>query len=201
MQQFVLNIVNELGYAGITLLIALENIFPPLPSEVILTFGGFLTHGTALTVTGVVLAATCGSLIGALALYGVGAFFAPEKLERWLSGRFGRWLGVKQGDITRSAEKFAKRGKISILYCRCIPILRSLISLPAGIARMKILPFFLLTAVGSLIWNTIMVNIGAAVGEAWEQVVGYTDIYGYVTAAVLLIIIITVISAKRNSRK
>jgi len=185
MQQWILQIMSQFGYIGILLLIALENIFPPIPSEIILTFGGFMSTYTDLNIWGVILAATGGSVIGAIVLYGVGRIFKPERLENWLDGKLGRVLHFKKGDVSKASEWFNKRGKSTVFFCRFIPIVRSLISIPAGMAKMQMGLFLLFTATGSLIWNTVLVYLGVAAGASWKTIVKYMNTYSLVAALVL----------------
>lgn len=170
MEHVIIRLVDRFGYWGVLLLIAVENLFPPIPSEVILTFGGFLTTYTALRPAGVVLAATGGSGAGALALYGVGRLLAPERLEALLRGRAGRLLRLEADDVAKASAWFAARGAPSVFYCRCVPILRSLISIPAGMAGMRLAPFLALTTAGSTLWNILLVGAGALAGQSWPRV-------------------------------
>ena len=147
MQNWIITIMNRFGYLGVAGLIGLENIFPPIPSEVILTFGGFMTTCTDLTFTGVVVSSTIGSLIGAILLYGIGWILSYDKLCRILSGKTGKILHLYPEDIDKAVSWFDKRGNYTVFFCRFIPIVRSLISIPAGCAKMKMLPFLLLTKV------------------------------------------------------
>ena len=192
MQNWIITIMNRFGYLGVAGLIGLENIFPPIPSEVILTFGGFLTTCTNLTFTGVVLASTVGSLIGAILLYGIGWILSYEKLCRILSGKTGKILHLYPEDIDKAVSWFDKKGNYTVFFCRFIPIVRSLISIPAGCAKMKMLPFLLLTTAGSFIWNTVLVYLGALAGKSWSKIAGYMDTYSTI---VLIILIIAVLSA------
>lgn len=193
MQEFIINIMNQFGYFGIMFLIALENVFPPIPSEVILTFGGFMTtYSDKITPVGVIIFATVGSIVGAIILYGIGRCFTEETLERWIAGKWARILGFKQGDVTKTIEWFDNKGKITVLFCRCIPIIRSLISIPAGVAKMELGIFFLYTTIGSLVWNTLLVYLGVAAGASWERIVGYFDAYSRITLIVLMIAAVVV---------
>jgi len=185
MQSWIIDIMNQYGYIGITLLIALENIFPPIPSEVILTFGGFMTTRTSLTVWGVIIAATIGSLLGALVLYGVGWFLSAERLGNLLEGKVGRILHFKKEDVIKSSDWFNSKGKSTVLFCRCIPVIRSLISIPAGMAKMKLGIFCLLTTIGSLVWNIILVYLGLTAGASWGKVVADTDLYTEIAVIVI----------------
>ncbi|MEM1484242.1 DedA family protein [Oscillospiraceae bacterium PP1C4] len=185
MQNWIVEIMNQFGYIGILFLIAVENIFPPIPSEVILTFGGFMTTYSNMNVWGVIAVATVGSVLGAIILYGVGRLLSPERLECWLNGKIGRMLHFKAGDVTKACLWFEKRGKSTVFFCRCIPIVRSLISIPAGMARMGMWLFLLLTTAGSLVWNIILVYLGVVAGASWELIVGYMDTYSIITLGVL----------------
>ena len=136
MAEALIHFLNQFGYLGVTILIALENIFPPIPSEVILTFGGFMTTYTKLTLSGVIACATAGSVIGAVVLYELGYLLTNEKLNRFLYGRLGRLLHFNRDDVEYTMDWFRKKGKYTVFFCRCVPIVRSLISIPAGMAKM-----------------------------------------------------------------
>lgn len=177
MQQWILEIMEAFGYLGIALLITLENVFPPIPSEVILTFGGFMTTYSSLHIPGVVFAATIGSVLGAVVLYEAGTILSQEKLEKLLDGKIGKILHFKKEDVAKSMASFHRFGPSAVFFCRCIPIVRSLISIPAGMTKMPRLYFYLLTAVGSTIWNIVLVSLGAFAGASWENMLVYIDRY------------------------
>ena len=141
MREWILNVMNAWGYSGIVFLIAVENVFPPIPSEVILTFGGFMTTCTDMRVWWVIVAATIGALSGAVILYLAGMVLGGERVMRLLDGRWGRILHFKRADMESAVSWFEKRGTLAVLFCRCVPIVRSLISVPAGMAKMPFLPF------------------------------------------------------------
>lgn len=180
MQEFMVYIMNTYGYLGVCFLIAVENIFPPIPSEVILTFGGFMTTYTRLTVPGVVIFSTLGSTIGALVLYRVGMALTPEKLEKLTNGKLFHLLGFEKEDVEETIGWFEKKGKKAILFGRCIPIIRSLVSVPAGMAEIELPLFLVYTVIGSTVWNVILVSLGAALGASWETVLVYLDRYSAV---------------------
>lgn len=177
MQELVLTIMNRFGYPGIGALILIETIFPPIPSEVILTFGGFLTTCTDLTVPGVILVSTAASLGGAFLLYALGRFLKPERLHTLVNGPLCRRLGFREEEMGDTCKWFEKKGNRAVLLGRCVPIIRSLISVPAGMAGMHLGRFTLYTIVGSLIWDTLLVLLGAAAGESWEIILEYMDAY------------------------
>lgn len=162
-----MGVMEDFGYPGMALLIAVENLFPPIPSEVILTFGGFLTTRTALDVWWVVVWATLGAVAGALALYALGRALGGERMNALLAGPWGKRLGFDPEAAARAAAWFERKGAKTVLLCRCVPILRSLISIPAGMARMNLTRFLLYTTAGSFVWNAALVHLGAAAGESW----------------------------------
>jgi Uncharacterized membrane-associated protein len=190
MQGWIVSVMNQFGYIGIALLIAIENIFPPIPSEVILTFGGFMTTVTEMKIWGVILSATVGSVLGAVVLYGVGRWLNPRRLESWLDGRIGKMLHFKKEDVSRAGKWFAHHGKTTVFFCRFIPIVRSLISIPAGMARMNLGVFLLLTTLGTAIWNTVLVFAGAFLGQSWEVAVGYINAYTNIFVAICAVAVI-----------
>lgn len=186
-QEALISIMNSCGYLGVCLLIAVENIFPPIPSEVILTFGGFMTTYTALTVPGVVIFSTIGSLIGALVLYRVGMALNPERLGKVMESKLFAGLGFEKEDVTRTISSFERHGKKMILLGRCVPIIRSLVSVPAGMANMNLLIFLIYTTIGSTVWNILLVSLGAALGASWETVLIYTERYSGIVRILLLL--------------
>lgn len=191
MQALIITMMNKFGYLGILLLIAIENVFPPIPSEVILGFGGFMTTYTKLNIIGVIIFATLGSLIGAIILYLIGGILNRERLAKIVRGKIGKILFLKEEDIEKAYTWFDKRGYKTVFFCRFVPIVRSLISIPAGMSEMKMPKFLTYTLVGSLIWNTVLVVIGSLLGDNWEKLVLVMDEYS--TIALILIIILFVV--------
>lgn len=199
MENWITNIMNEFGYMGIMLLIALENIFPPIPSEVILTFGGFMTTSSDLSILGVVTFSTIGSVIGAIILYGIGRLIDVDRMEKIIE-KWGYILRLTKEDIHKANDWFIKYGVWTVFFCRFIPLIRSLISVPAGMSHMNFGLFLLFTTLGTLIWNVVLVNIGAVVGDSWESIVGYMDIYSNFVYALLALLVIgvTIIFIKKR---
>ena len=190
MQEIMLNVINRFGYAGVFLLIMVENIFPPIPSEVILTFGGFMTTYTDMNVWIVILVATLGSAMGAVVLYLVGRLLSAAHLERLFEGRIGRLLHLKISDVNRAEAWFTRHGSKAIFFCRFVPIVRSLISVPAGMAKAKMAPFLLFTVAGTFIWNTVLIFLGRVAGDAWESMAHYVDTYSMIALAALVIVVL-----------
>ena len=194
MESAFFDLINQFGYFGVWFLIFFENVFPPIPSELILPLSGFFTTSTSLTLPGVIVAATVGSVTGAFILYGVGRLLSRERLMTFFGTRPMRLLGFKPDDIASAVDWFDRKGQVTVLICRCIPIVRSLISIPAGTAKMSVVKFSLYTLVGSVVWNTILCSLGAAAGSAWETVTAQaewvSDIVKYVIIALVVVAVI-----------
>ena len=207
MEQIIINIMEQVGYLGVFLLIAIENIFPPIPSEVILVFGGFMTTYTSLNIPIMILAATLGSLLGAIVLYYIGKIFNKERLKRIVNGKIGKVLRLKASDIEKADKWFDTKGNKTVFFCRFIPIVRSLISIPAGMSEMPMQKFLLYTISGSLIWNTVLIIVGSIVGDKWETIVGYLDNFSNIILIILVIIFVVaiyywfVIRKKKQNKK
>lgn len=193
MEEMILSIMNQFGYIGVLLLIAIENVFPPIPSEVILLFGGFMTTYTELNVIGMIIFSTLGSLIGAIVLYYIGKILNKERLKKIVSGKVGKILRLKNEDIEKADHWFDTKGNKTVFFCRFIPIVRSLISIPAGMSEMPMLKFLIYTTLGSLIWNTVLVVIGNRVGENWTSILDILDKYSHIVLVLLIIIAIVCI--------
>ncbi|KHE71474.1 DedA family protein [Halobacillus sp. BBL2006] len=179
MENWLIDLLNTYGYLGILFLIAFENIFPPIPSEVILTFSGFMTTTSDLSIWGVIFYATAGSVIGAMVLYGIGLQLDVEKLEK-IVDKWGHLLRLTKKDIHKADQWFDRYGPWTVLFCRFVPLVRSLISIPAGMSNMNFILFLALTGLGTLIWNVVLVNIGASLGASWEEIIVYMNVYSKV---------------------
>jgi membrane protein DedA with SNARE-associated domain len=192
--------IEQYGYWGVFLLIALENIFPPIPSEVILTFGGYMTVQTNLTVQGVIASSTVGSVFGAVILYQLGVVLNVNKLEVVVE-RYGRFLRLTKEDLYRADAWFDKYGIWTVFFCRFIPLIRSLISIPAGMAKMNFWLFISFTTLGTILWNTLLINLGARVGENWEVIGEKMDQYSNYLYLIFAILLIVIIGWKRKRRR
>ena len=177
MNDWILQLMNTYGYFGIAFLIMAENLFPPIPSEVILTFAGFFTTYTTLHLPGTILSATIGSLLGAVILYAFGKLLSPSKMDSLISGKVGKTLRLKKEDIQKAMDWFDSKGNYTVFLCRFIPIVRSLISIPAGMANMHFPRFLWLTAWGSFLWNTLLIFLGAWAGSSWQKAARYFGNY------------------------
>ena len=204
MQEIILSIMGKYGYIGVLLLIMVENVFPPIPSEVILLFGGFMTTYTKLSILGMVVASTLGSLFGAIILYYIGKIFNKDRLKKIISGKLGKILRLKVSDIDNADNWFDNKGNKTVFFCRFVPLIRSLISIPAGMSDMPMFKFLLYTLFGSLIWNTVLIIVGSVVGENWTKIVGILDTYSHIVVIILFIIVVIGIYffyRKRSNKK
>jgi membrane protein DedA with SNARE-associated domain len=172
---WVIDVVHAFGYAGVAVLLILENLFPPIPSELILPLVGFLTGQGRLAFPLAVAAATAGSVAGALVLYGLGRCLGRRRLRRFVE-RFGHWLFLEPSDLEAAQRWFERHGGKAVLICRLVPFARSAISIPAGIERMAIWRFVVYTTVGSGLFNATLIGLGWWLGAQWEIVQRYTAV-------------------------
>lgn len=184
-----ISLMELIGAPGVAVAIGVENLVPPLPSEVILPLAGFTASQGQLGLLEVIVWATIGSVVGALALYGLGAWLGAERFKRLMV----KVPLVNSEDVERTEAWFQRHGKKTVFFGRMIPIFRSLISIPAGVTRMPVHVFVLLTAAGSLIWNSIFILLGYWLGERWALVEEYADlVQNAVIAAVLVALLVFV---------
>lgn len=169
MAEWVIDIIGRLGYAGIALLMLAENLFPPLPSELIMPFAGFLAARGELHPALVVAAGTLGSLAGALPWYLIGRKLGADRLKS-LAERHGRWIALKPAEIERGQRLFEERGALVLVFGRLVPALRTVVALPAGMARMRPLSFVLWTLLGSLIWTSLLTLAGYLLESQYERI-------------------------------
>lgn len=174
MGDWITSTIIAMGYLGVLLLTLLETVFWPLPSELILPLAGYLASHHEMTLVGVIVAGTAGSVLGALLLYGLGRKLGEERLKTF-ADHYGRWLTFSRDDVDRASAWFDRHGGAAVLLCRMVPGIRALISIPAGINRMALPKFLAYTVVGSAAWTTLLVCIGYALGSNFEQVGAYID--------------------------
>ena len=190
MQEIVINIMNKFGYLGIFFLITLENLFPPIPSEIILTFSGYMTNYSNLNIILVILIATIGSLLGAIILF----FFGKSLnniLSKFLNSKFNKFIMIKENDLNDANIWFQNKGLKSVFIGRFIPVIRSLISIPAGSCNMNFLKFLIYSFFGSLIWNSILVLLGRLAANNWQKIIKIINTYTNITIVILIFLIIT----------
>ena len=189
MLEWITGLMNSMGYFGVGLLMFLENVFPPVPSELIMPLAGYVVAQGKLTFIGVVLAGTIGSVVGALPLYYVGKMVGQERLKSW-ADKYGRWLTVSGEELDKTKAWFDKRGGIAVLICRLIPGVRSLISILAGINEMNLGIFLLYSTIGAGIWSALLATAGKLLGNNFKQVDNFLGPASYVILGALLVVYI-----------
>lgn len=191
--------IDAIGLVGVALLVALENIFPPIPSELVLLLTGFNVSQSRFGYVGAVVFATIGSLVGALVLYAVGRVLNEDRFERLLAWA-GKFLGFKRKDIDKGFDWFERHGAAVVFFGRLVPIVRSVVSVPAGADKMPLVRFSLLTAAGSLVWNAIWVAIGWGLGDQWEKAGVWGDRLQYATIAAGAVVLVWLVVRTRRNR-
>jgi len=203
---WVQDVINQFGYFGVALLVIIENVFPPIPSEIVLPFAGFVAQQGAgaaqsdTSVIGMMIAATVGSVVGALILYFVSAAIGPDRLRAFVE-KFGKWFGVKPADLLRAEAWFDRRSSLAVLVGRCVPLIRSIVSIPAGFRRMKLSSFVVLTALGSAVWNIALIGAGAVLKDQWDRVGDYVGVFQWVVILAIVVFVVRfVISLVKRRR-
>ncbi|MEY3735146.1 MAG: DedA family [Cyanobacteriota bacterium] len=185
--------VEQWGYAGIIAGMVLENVIPPIPSELIMPLAGFYVAQRKLDLVLVVVSGVIGTVIGALPWYGVGRLVNEERLGRWID-RHGRWVGVSAADLSRSRGWFQRHGAKVVFWGRLIPAIRTLISVPAGIEMMPFGSFLFWTTAGSLLWNLVLTLAGVFLGSHWQQVIGWVKpVEGLINQSIALLLVAAVV--------
>lgn len=184
--EWIPNTMNQLGYWGIGLLMLLENLFPPIPSELIMPLAGFTVAKGQMDFIPVIVAGVVGTILGAFPWYYIGKFISEERLEH-LADKYGKWISVTSKDIKKANNWFNEHGGKAVFFCRLVPGVRTLISLPAGINNMPLIPFTLYSTLGTTIWVAFLTFLGYKLGDNYELVDEYL---GPVSKIVLVIIVI-----------
>jgi membrane protein DedA with SNARE-associated domain len=199
MIEWVENTVQSFGYAGIVLLMFLENIFPPIPSEIIMPFAGSTAHRGLLSFWGVVLAGTTGTVLGALPWYFLGRAIGPERLKNLVRAH-GRWLRIKVADVDRAQHWFDRWGAAAVFVGRLVPGIRTLISIPAGFAQMPLIPFLAWTSLGSFGWTLFLAGCGWFLRDQYPVIEPYVSTIGMLAIAVVVVWFIAwVLNRRRKS--
>lgn len=187
MADWAMGVIFSTGYFGIVLLMFIENVFPPIPSEVIMPLAGYMAAQDKLSLIGIISAGTVGSVLGSLPLYYGGRLLGEERLKE-IADRYGRWLTISRKDIERAKSWFDKHGGLAVLICRLVPGIRSLISIPAGINRMNLASFLLYTLIGTLIWTALLAYLGYLLGSNFGEIGQYLDSASWVVLAGIVVI-------------
>jgi membrane protein DedA with SNARE-associated domain len=193
-------IIMAMGLPGITIVMFTENLFPPIPSELVMPFAGFVVGQGKAEFLPVWLAGTLGSVLGAVVLYYIGRW-ADEPIVRRFVRRFGKWFLLSEADLDRALQAFTKHGQAIVFFGRLIPIIRSLISLPAGMQRMPMGTFLLFTTLGAAIWTAVLTAAGVILGANWEQILDIVRRYEQVTLVVLAVLVIAFFAMRIAQRR
>ncbi|MFZ8872315.1 MAG: DedA family protein [Candidatus Nanopelagicaceae bacterium] len=188
MLDFATELIESIGIVGAGIFIAIESIVIPLPSELVLLLSGFNVSIGEFSFLSVWIATTIGSLAGAYFLYGIGFAVSRDGINR-LVNRFGKFVGIKQSDVDLAFRWFERYGTFVIFFGRLIPLIRSLVSIPAGLAKMNLVRFSLLTAAGSGIWNALWISIGVQLGDRWREAEGWAKYLDYAVYAIALLVV------------
>jgi membrane protein DedA with SNARE-associated domain len=182
---WVMSTMYSAGYAGLVFLMFLENLFPPIPSELIMPLGGYMATKERLSFVGVVAAGTFGSVLGALPLYYFGRRLGKQRLAQFADRR-GRWLTLSRQDVERASRWFERHGPSAVFFCRLVPGLRSLISLPAGVNRMNLALFLLWTTLGAALWSALLAGVGYVLGSNFRQVEKWLDPFSWIVLGTIV---------------
>lgn len=197
METWILGLLEQFGLFAVFFLILIENIFPPIPSELVLTFAGYMSTITSYSLIEMIIASTLGSVIGALLLYGIGYILKLERLLK-LINKIGKYIRLSEADIQKACDFYRKYQTKAVFFCRMVPLLRSLISVPAGLFEMKMTPFLITTILGSTIWNTLLIIVGSIVGENRAIIFEVIDAYKYILVALVLVLVVAYFIYKKR---
>lgn len=197
MKEWILQIMTSLNYVGIGLLMFLENLFPPIPSELIMPLAGFTISQKQMEFFPAIFAGVLGTMLGALPWYYVGKLVGEENIKR-LADQYGKWISISRKDIEKADQWFHKHGEQAVFFGRLVPGIRTLISLPAGISNMKLVPFLIYSTLGTTIWVSFLTFAGYKLGENYELVEQYLDPVSKIVAVILVISLVIWIVRKRT---
>lgn len=200
MLEFSLSVIESIGLLGAALLIAIEVIILPIPSELVLLLTGVNAGQGTFTFWGAILATTIGSLVGATVLYLIGWWVSEERI-RSLVQKYGKFVGFHVKDFDKATDFFDRYGVPIVLFGRLIPVVRSLVSIPAGLTRMNPYKFFFFTAIGSLVWNTAWISVGFTLGENLDAAKQFSSVLDYIVYAVLAFIAVRLVIRIVKARK
>lgn len=186
MTKWIMNLIYSTGYFGIVLLMFVENVFPPIPSEFIMPLAGFMVTEDKFTLLGIIIAGTVGAVLGALPLYFLGAKLGEERLKSFAE-RHGRWLTFSPEDIDKADKWFDRHGAGAVFFCRLVPGIRSFISIPAGFNQMNLASFLFFTTLGAAIWTSLLAYAGYLLGTNFREVGEYLDIATYIVFSIVIV--------------
>ncbi len=186
MVKWIVGLVMSMGIYGVALLMAIENVVLPLPSELIMPLAGFAASRGKMSLVAVIIAGTVGSVVGALPLYYLARTAGEEKMKHWVT-KHGRWLLMRPSDLDKPKRWFEKHGALAVVIGQIIPGVRGLISLPAGYAKMNIFAFTFYNFVGTIVWCAVLAYLGNVLGIHFKDVHKYLGPAGYVVLAALVV--------------
>lgn len=201
MEHIITEFISNWGYLAITILVLLENILPFIPSEIILTFAGLLSTKSDLSLPMLFVISTVASFVGLLVLYYISRLVSEERLYRFVD-KYGKWIKLKGKDVARANDWFKRYGEVAVLVCRFVPVLRVLITIPAGINRMNVVKFVVLSLIGTTIWNFALIYLGSLLSDSWDVLMNGIHTYSYVMYVLLAVVIVYIIYrfVKRKSK-
>ena len=192
MEHIITEFISKWGYLAITILVLLENILPFIPSEIILTFAGLLSTKSDLSLPMLFVISTVASFVGLLVLYYISRLVSEERLYRFVD-KYGKWIKLKVKDVARANDWFKRYGEVAVLVCRFVPVLRVLITIPAGINRMNVVKFVVLSLIGTTIWNFALIYLGSLLSDSWDVLMNGIHTYSYVMYVLLAVVIVYII--------
>jgi membrane protein DedA with SNARE-associated domain len=189
MESWITSTIESLGYAGVVILMFLENLFPPIPSEVVMPLSGYTAAQGQLSIIGVIIAGTFGSVLGALFWYYVARWLGEDRLKGW-TRRHGRWITLGPKDVDKADDWFDRYGGWVVFFGRLVPTVRTLVAIPAGLFGMGLGFYLLLTTAGSAIWTAALALVGYWLGSSWKNVGTYIDPVTYAIMAAIVVLYI-----------
>lgn len=192
MEQIITEFIRSWGYLAIAILILFENILPFIPSEIILTFAGLLSEKSDLSIPVLFIISTVASFIGLLILYYISRFVSEQRLYRFVD-KYGKWIKLKGKDVEKANAWFKRYGSFAVFICRFIPVLRVLITIPAGINRMNVMKFMILSLIGTTIWNFLLIYLGKLLSGSWDILMNALHTYSFIMYIIIFIIIVYII--------
>ena len=192
MEHIITEFISKWGYLAITILVLLENILPFIPSEIILTFAGLLSTKSDLSLPMLFVISTVASFVGLLVLYYISRLVSEERLYRFVD-KYGKWIKLKGKDVARANNWFKRYGEVAVFVCRFVPVLRVLITIPAGINRMNVVKFVVLSLIGTTIWNFALIYLGSLLSDSWDVLMNGIHTYSYVMYVLLAVVIVYII--------
>ncbi|MCX6536109.1 MAG: DedA family protein [Actinobacteria bacterium] len=194
------SVIEKIGYLGVALLVGLESVIPVIPSEIVQPYAGFVARRDDMSVVIMVIVATIGSVVGSLIMYGIAAAIGPNRLHSFIN-QYGKWVGISSAELDKAERWFDRRANATVLFGRCVPLIRAVISIPAGFRRMKIIPFTIYTAIGSLMWNIFLIGAGALLGDQWDRISKYISVFQWVVILAIIVVLARFVISRVKRRR